>query len=206
MTKLYCYKVARDYGFAPNPFWGFCTLACCKPDIRRSAQVGDWVVGGGSAQNNMRHRVVFAMRVTEAMSFDQYWNDPRFTAKKPNVNKSAKHFFGDNIYHNVIESQSAEQSNSHHSFEGGNTNYANLHRDISSNRVLISDHFIYFGKEAVEPPEHLKHKDGTDFPTDVRNYQNSYSVEHIRQIVKWLCSFDHRGVQGLPEAWKNPYA
>ena len=35
---LYSYTVAADTGFAPNPFHGFCTLACCKPGIRRTAQ------------------------------------------------------------------------------------------------------------------------------------------------------------------------
>ena len=33
----------RDYGFAPNPYFGYCTLATCKPVIRRCAGVGDWI-------------------------------------------------------------------------------------------------------------------------------------------------------------------
>ncbi len=205
MTTLYSYKVARDFGFAPNPFWGFCTLACCKPDIRRSAQVDDWVVGGGSAQNNMRHRVVFAMRVTETMTFDEYWNDPRFECKKPVLNNSAKYFFGDNIYHEVIEGQSAIQSDSHHSLSGGGTNQANLRTDIGSNRVLISDDFIYFGKNAQYPPEHLRCRDDVEFPTDVRNFQRSYTNQHIIDIVAWLRLFNEWGVVELPEAWENPY-
>jgi len=35
--KVYSYIVAYDSGFAPNPFHGICTLACCKPTIRRTA-------------------------------------------------------------------------------------------------------------------------------------------------------------------------
>lgn len=31
MAKGYSYVVARDFGFAPNPFNGFLTLATCKP-------------------------------------------------------------------------------------------------------------------------------------------------------------------------------
>ncbi|MFH1865797.1 MAG: hypothetical protein ABIK85_07930, partial [Candidatus Eisenbacteria bacterium] len=38
--RLFSYIVARDYGFAPNPFCGVCTLATCKPKIRESASVG----------------------------------------------------------------------------------------------------------------------------------------------------------------------
>ena len=30
MAKLFSYVVDHDYGFAPNPFGGFCTLAKCK--------------------------------------------------------------------------------------------------------------------------------------------------------------------------------
>ena len=41
---LYSYVITRDYGFAPNPFGGICTLATCKPGIRNHATVGDWVV------------------------------------------------------------------------------------------------------------------------------------------------------------------
>ena len=205
MTKLYSYKMSRDFGFAPNPFWGILTLACCKPDIRKSARVGDWVVGGGAKENGMRHRVVFAMCVTETMTFDEYWNDPRFQCKKPVLNNSAKYFFGDNIYHNVIEGRSAIQSDSHHSLSGGGTNYDNLKRDIKSNRILISDNFIYFGKDAEYPPEHLRCRDDVEFPADVRNFRNKYSNEHTRDIVAWLRDFEEWGVVGLPEAWKNRY-
>lgn len=80
--KLYSYIVARDYGFAPNPFYDFCTLATCKPDIRRTAQVGDWVVGTGPKTKGRARHIVYAMRVTEVMSFNDYWNDLRFIKKR----------------------------------------------------------------------------------------------------------------------------
>lgn len=40
-SNLYAYAITRDLGFAPNPFHGFCTLATCKPGIRKTAKVGD---------------------------------------------------------------------------------------------------------------------------------------------------------------------
>ena len=49
--RLFSYVVARDYGFAPNPFFGVCTLATCKPIVRRVAAIGDWIVGTGSKAN-----------------------------------------------------------------------------------------------------------------------------------------------------------
>lgn len=35
-TIVYEYVMTSDSGFAPNPFHGTCTLACCKPKIRKS--------------------------------------------------------------------------------------------------------------------------------------------------------------------------
>lgn len=84
MTRIYSYVVRYDSGFAPNPFYSYCTLATCKPSIRRSANVGDWVVGSGSNSRSVRRggHLVYAMRVTDAMTFDQYSIDPRFESKE----------------------------------------------------------------------------------------------------------------------------
>ena len=77
IPRLYSYIVANDTGFAPNPFHGYCTLATCKPRIRKTARVGDWIVGTGSKRNGKAGYAVYAMRVTEIMTFDEYWSDPR---------------------------------------------------------------------------------------------------------------------------------
>jgi Nucleotide modification associated domain 2 len=81
--RLFSYVVARDYGFAPNPFFGVCTLATCKPGIRGAAEVGDWVVGTGTATRKRAGYLVFVMNVEEAMSFDEYWADPRLYTNVP---------------------------------------------------------------------------------------------------------------------------
>jgi Nucleotide modification associated domain 2 len=72
---LFSYVVRDDAGSAPNPYWGVCTLVICKPRIRRAAQVGDWVVGTGSARSpigNIKERVVYVMRVTDKMTLREY--------------------------------------------------------------------------------------------------------------------------------------
>ena len=33
---IYQYVLKVDHGFAPNPFYGVCTLACCKPRMRNA--------------------------------------------------------------------------------------------------------------------------------------------------------------------------
>src|SRR5438034_11308809 len=117
--RLYSYVIARDYGFAPNPFFGFCTLATCKPMIRKTAQVGYLIIGTGSKTCGMVGVLVYVMKVAETVTYDQYWEDPRFRVKRPNLRGSLKQAYGDNIYHRNPETCGWIQENSHHSLPDG---------------------------------------------------------------------------------------
>ncbi len=145
---LYIYVVARDFGFAPNPYHGLCSLATCVPRIRASAKVGDWVMGVGGSRLKATGKNIYLMKVTEIVTFFDYWSDPRFSRKKSVRNGSLTMMVGDNIYHKEPGTESWTQSDSHHSNSDGTTNLKNLETDTSSDKVLISDHFYYFGKNA----------------------------------------------------------
>lgn len=72
---LFSHVVRKDFGSAPNPFWGVLTLVICKPQIRRSARVGDWSVGTGpknSPIGDLRGRVSYAMQVTGKVPMHEY--------------------------------------------------------------------------------------------------------------------------------------
>lgn len=150
-SYLYTYAITRDFGFAPNPFHGFCTLATCKPRIRKAAKVGDWVMGvGGSTLGTVKGKCIFLMKISEKIEFQNYWNDHRFSLKKPLRNGSRVQMLGDNIYHKNRDG-SWIQEDSHHSNPDGSPNPINVKRDTSSNdRVLISNCFYYFGSQAIE--------------------------------------------------------
>ena len=142
---LYIYVVDRDFGFAPNPFHGYCTLATCKPGIRNSANIGDWVIGVGGRRLKATGRCVFLMKVTEIITFHEYWTDERFELKKPLRNGSLVMMVGDNIYHCDDGSDAWIQEDSHHSNSDGTPHIKNLETDTRSVNVLISAHFFYFG-------------------------------------------------------------
>lgn len=150
-SYLYAYAITRDFGFAPNPFHGFCTLATCKPNIRKGAKAGDWVMGvGGSVLRAVKRKCIFLMEVSESLSFEEYWNDARFVHKKPCRNGSRVQMLGDNIYHKD-DGGGWIQEDSHHSNPDGTPNLVNLNRDTGRcDQVLVSDHFYYFGHEAIE--------------------------------------------------------
>lgn len=152
---VYIYVLTRDYGFAPNPFYGICTLATCKPRIRKSAKIDDWVLGIGSKTTH-QNRLIYLMRVTKKITYNEYWENPEYSIKKPFMKGSLKRMYGDNIYYLDPHNNSWVQSDSHHSYANGVTNYHNLNRDTKSNSVLISSEFYYFGKDAITIPEKFK--------------------------------------------------
>lgn len=153
MVRCFSYIVARDYGFAPNPFHGIMTLATCKPKIRRTAQVGDYIIG--HASKKLSHRLIFMMKVTEITTFEKYWNDERFQNKKPVMNGSLVTMYGDNIYHQ--EDGVWQQADSHHSLENGESNPLNVKKDTTTtDRVLISGDFVYLGASMQSLPKELR--------------------------------------------------
>lgn len=69
--RLFTYKVAHDGGSAPNPFHGLCSLAICKPAIRRVAKKGDVIVGLGCGKDD-EARIVYCMVVDASVSWADY--------------------------------------------------------------------------------------------------------------------------------------
>lgn len=199
--KLYSYVVDRDFGFAPNPFFGVCTLATCKPRIRNAAKRDDWVIGTGGARRKRRGALIYAMRVTDALTFNDYFNDPRFTDKKPNLQGSKKRAFGDNIY--CRDEQGVwHQLNSHHSFEDGSCNFANVANDTQADRVLISTDFTYFGADGPQIPAQFRNYGGVDICAG-RGHKCNFPPELVRDFIAWFRSLDASGFIGRPLEWSK---
>ncbi len=195
---LYSYIVARDYGFAPNPFYGFCTLATCKPDIRRGAKVGDWVTGTGSKVKGRAGHIVYAMRVTEAMSFNDYWDDPRFLRKRPALRGSWKQAYGDNIYHWDKFAIEWRQLDSHHTREYGIQDFDNIQTDTKADRVLISNDFIYWGGSGPKIPSFR----GESICHSTQKYRCKFSEEIVQAFIDWIRDFNNNGYCGIPLEWE----
>ena len=201
--RLFSYKVARDFGFAPNPFFGYCTLANCMTQIRRTANLGDWIAGIGSQSNKLNEKLIYAMKVSETLTFDEYFNDERFQRKKPKQGLSLRQAFGDNIYYNVIPGEFAEQLDSHHSLSRGLLNGRNIRKDTSVNRVLISEKFLYWGDQAIEVPELFRAYNGYDIVNQRQGHKCRFPEALPREFEVWMNSFERFGVLGRPQNWKR---
>ena len=197
--KLLSYVVVRDYGFAPNQFYGFCTLATCMPDVRKGAAIGDWVVGTRSKTKWKRRQIVYAMRVEEAMSFEQYWQDLRFRQKRPNLRASLKRAFGGNIYHWDSDTEQWQQMDSHHSYEYGEQNSANIEHDTRIDRVLISEDFAYWGGNGPILPEF----EGQDICKEGRGHKANFPAEVVEAFVNWFRNLGDTGYCGDPLDWRG---
>lgn len=198
--RLHSYVVARDYGFAPNPFHGACTLSACKPVIRRVAQVGDWILGTGSKRRGRQGRAVFIMQVSEAMTFDQYWSDPRFTRKRPSLFRSLADAFGDNIYHRDPVTGAWVQENSHHSLPDGTPNGRNIARDTQTDRVLVAENYVYWGGSGPAIPEQFRNYNGFDICAG-RGHVSRFPADLLSDFAAWIGGMAETGYVGSPLDW-----
>ena len=201
MTTLYSYVVARDYGFAPNPFYGTCTLATCKPKIRKHAKVGDWIIGTGSRTRNKDGYLVYVMLVSETLTFNEYWKSVPFRQKRPNLRGSKKQAFGDNIYFNDTR-DGWHQKDSHHSYRDGSANLKNINHDTQVDRVLLSIDYAYWGDSGPQVPQTFKDYDGVNICAN-RGHRSRLPKDMVRDFVAWFRALDTKGYLGEPANWRN---
>lgn len=285
----YEYVMTNDSGFAPNPFHGACTLACCKPKIRKGvaneifgeifgkikktlasnenerltkkkkeeilnklgleateeetetfdSQIknlflyGDerllaridcqskkafiknqniYIIGLAGKQlkeklgkaGEDKNPMVYVMRVTDILTYDQYYHDDKYKEKIPhgfNVvdanDNTSINWCGDNIYkcvegQNPVAGELAVKTAFHH--ENGCVK-ENKEHDLSGEYVLVSDaeNFIYYGKKAGEAPDigeaykYVGHK-------KINFIDKSGDNEALR---KFLCGFDKIESKGV---------
>lgn len=190
--KLCSYVVVYDFGFAPNPFWGLCTLAACTPNHQGlRLQDGDWLLGNTSAKKG--HELIYAMRVSEVLDFDKYYRDPRFEKKKASA-VDWQHSCGDNIYFRDEKGQLDQGTAFFHD------NPKDFKKDTRYPRVFVSDHFFYFGENAREFPG--------EYASLIQSRQGcryADNAEIALDFVNWLERMYPPGIHGQPrDRHKNP--
>lgn len=198
MSRIFMYVVVADGGFAPNPFHGWCTLACCKPAIRRKAQAGDWIVGiTPRARGN---NLAYAMKVEKALTFEEYWTDKRFRQKRPAWRSSRPRVerCGDNCYKPIGDGQFRQLRRSGHwnHDENREDEHAKA-KDLSGEHVLVSPVFSYFGENAEPFPPELS---SLRFPA--RGHRVNFSETETVTLLRYLERLP-RGVHGRPRRWRK---
>jgi hypothetical protein len=183
MIRLFSYTIPIDDGAAPNPFHGMCSLAICKPAIRRTASPGDWIAGLGSKSpqsgKDLAGHLVYAMRIDEVMSLADYdkFAPSRWPDRIPDVaSPDLVDRLGDCIYD--FSSEKAVQRKSVHG-------PANQRTDLSGRNVLVSKHFYYFGTRARLLPTHLH-----PICHQTQGHRSEANAPYVQQFVEWIEGLD----------------
>jgi len=164
MAKLFSYVVAEDKGFAPNPTEGYCTLANCK--CRRE----------GGRRRNVVELAKVGDWIVGTGSADKRRSSGHGTliyAMKVEKNPTLKEYYKDKRFKRR-KGNVREQS----------------HR--TDTYALISQHYWYFGRNAVHIPEEYRRP----LEKRGRGFKSDFKEEFIQDFVKWLeCNYD-KGERG----------
>ena len=185
--RLCSYVVKHDTGFAPNPFWGYCTLTACTPNhMGVKLGQGDWILGHGSAKEG--NRIIYVMEVAERILFDHYYRHSRFRQKRPAVGGTWRKRCGDNMYFLDAGKWRQDPRAQFH------TSPEEVEKDLRFPFAYASEHFYYFGEAAVEMPR--------GFSSLLQRCQGcscKHSLEAVQGFLQWLQSNFDRGIKGLPK-------
>lgn len=183
--RLCTYTVTHDHGLAPNPFWGYCTVAVCAPNylgIRLAP--GDWLVG--LTPRVRGNRLLYAMELSEVLHFDDYFHDQRFQEKKPVMNGSWQRLRGDNIYYRDECGEWQRLPSHFHQKE------KKIRQDLRNPFAFIAEHFYYFGENAIEllPPF-------ADLVVG-RGIKCKHDPDLVGNFLTWLQANHEPGIHGEP--------
>ncbi len=183
--EIFSYVITHDFGFAPNPFGGFLTLATCKPRIRLSAAKGDLIVGTGSASTVGNQKLVYAAKIDDVISIEEYGASSAYEIKRPVAGGEWWRRHGDNIYF-MAGGEWKQRRNIHHPLE-------NMARDLGGENVLVCKQFWYLGDAAIQIPDEF-----ADIVKKGPGHKRIRNPVLVRQFVDWLMKLP-KGVHGSPE-------
>ena len=172
--KLYSYVVEHDTGYAPNPYFDFCTLCRCKfresaagkKNIVELAKKGDWIVGTGGANRRKsagHGKLVYAMLVDQQLTREEYYR--RFPQKHKKMS--------------TYEQTRGDNERPLNDFEK------------RGQFALVSRHFYYFGAEAIDIRDFKLEKKGPGF-------RCHFEPADICRFLEWLQKSYVPGKHGEP--------
>lgn len=196
--RLFCYKMTNDSGFAPNPFHGLLTLANCKPGIRRSKKIGDWIAGftskalNGDAVND--ERLIYLMKVTTKIDYYEYWINSIYNSKIPKLESDiVANKAGDNIY-----KPEKDKISEFVQIENKNHTEKEIKRDLNGKYVLVSNCFYYFGSSAIYIPSNIK----PSIPRGQSSQGNrTHNKERAERFINYIQKNYKQGLIGMPHSW-----
>jgi len=130
---IYSYLLVSDNGSAPCIQENILSLAICKPKIRKTANIGDYIIAftSKSMKVSQEPKIIYIAKITNKLLLNNYYT--KFKNRK------------DCIYDNNLILIKNDFHNS-----------CNIKKDINGKYVLLSNEFIYFGNNFIDVPNKIK--------------------------------------------------
>lgn len=171
-SQIFSYVVDHDYGLAPNPENGLCSLARCKygtpekANLVEKARVDDWVIGTVGKNNTkgssniLAGGLLYAMKVTEKITLKEY------VARYP-YRRDAQ-------------------------FQGGCDQ-----ENLGGRFALLSDIYFYFGNKAISLDD-LPQYDAHPIAKKGPGYRRDFDEAYVLKLEAWLLTHYRVGQLGEP--------
>jgi hypothetical protein len=155
----------------------------CKPRIRATARVGDWIAGTGSkyaktatgVPRDLRGRLVYAMRVSQTMTMREYdaYTQSELPGKVPDWSSvDPRRRVGDSLY-DFSNGEPVQRKGVH------SERYMSM--DLSGENALVGEHFYYFGTNAIELPPDLR-----PIAQNQQGHRVRLNESYRERFVAWL--------------------
>jgi hypothetical protein len=140
------------------------------------------------------------MKVREVLSFQEYWEDSRFCAKRPDGSDGASILSrcGDNCYEPLSGGGFGQVWRSGHwDRERDQEDVGAREKDVGGEHVLVARRFAYFGMESPKLPPELKSVPypGRGHRVKLTSSQKAVVLEYVKGLP--------RGIHGRPRLWKE---
>jgi cephalosporin hydroxylase len=126
-TKIYYYKMIVDNGGAPCVQDELLSLAICKPRIRSTINIGDFIIGFGS--NALDNKLIYIAQVTGKLLNGEYY-------------KKQDYSYRDDCLYNFHEEQYSRRADKKYHI------CKNTPHDEGNDIVLLSNNYRYFGNKS----------------------------------------------------------
>jgi|APTNR8051073442_1049403.scaffolds.fasta_scaffold01657_9 hypothetical protein len=151
--------------------------------MKAQLNVGGWLIGNSPKSDG--NRLVYAMLISDVLSMDEYFNDERFQAKKPNPRGTLIEQCGDNIYYQTDDKQWRRLPSRFHNCR------ENFVKDVGR-PVFVAEHFYYFGDQRVVIPDNLR-----GIIKDRQGISDKSYLAH--DFIDWLQANYKPGILGKPK-------
>jgi len=184
--NIYVYKLTCDNGGAPCIHDGLLSLSICKPKIRMSASVGDWIIGfGGKSIEELRDKLIYVAKVTAIERDGNYYKSHQYVGRPDCIYEPHDHGYRYRMgktYHSPGEFD--------HDLGQGPA--------FGRATCLLSDQFAYFGGGKDRPSIDTVQDIYDGLPRNFRKHHPDKVRLRLENFIVYVFAFKTGGDAGSP--------